>query len=216
MKQFFYIVSMIIVYFLLTAKGCGGDTKSASDVREQKRIETEIDSLAEIFGSESLSPFALLAFEENAKIRFNDFLDYFGIAADSTKAKAFKEQAGRMIGDMFISRDCILCFKIADKNAVTGITVKELVAANSGFLKYISILHPDSLWITEKLKPVNDTMYAGQLGFSMDMTSYQREFDNYYPGCGVISFYIVKQRKVFGKDTLNIWSVLLGENNISR
>lgn len=164
MKRFCRLSVLLLLYLVFSAKSC--DQQEEFDAaREQRRTQATKDSIVSVFRSDTVTSATLAAFEESAKIKFSDLFDYLDILNDTTAPRAFREQAGQMAEDLFISETSVPRFP-----------------------------RPDSVWIMERLHPVNDSLFAGRLGFSPH---------------GSLGFYAVKRDKIFGKDTLKVWTVLI-------
>jgi len=65
--------------------------------------------------------------------------------------------------------------------------------------------------VMQPFQRVSDSIYSGQLRFTVQIPSTGKSKNN--PGrsrTGIIDIFTVKQEKVFGKDTVDVWNVLLG------
>jgi hypothetical protein len=68
----------------------------------------------------------------------------------------------------------------------------------------------DSIWIIHVLRKSNDTLYAGRLGFYMSGSINTNEA-TFHGKPGNADYYAVRKLKIFGTDSINIWSVRLGD-----
>ena len=109
MKRFFMLSTLLLIYLLFSSRSCNNQEEFEA-AREQKQLETSIDSISSAFSSDKLSSETLRAFEETARQRFADFVDYLAILSDTVAAPAFKENTRRMIRELFISDQCVLRF----------------------------------------------------------------------------------------------------------
>jgi|WetSurSiteA1Bulk_404760.scaffolds.fasta_scaffold00063_13 hypothetical protein len=211
MRRFLYILALFFIYILLCARSCdnGSDFRAR---REQMKLQYTRDSISAVFSSYAVSPNTLHAFEENAKIKFTDLLDYLEIFTDPDIAPEFRQHTGQMIRDLFLSENCLLHFTGRHGKAWTNLSVNELVNTGPVFRKSMAIMQPDSLWIERGLHLVNDSTFYGKIGFSSSKPLPDTDNQSYYPAGGYIDFYAVQRIRNFGSDTLKIWTVLLGEN----
>lgn len=180
MKRFLKILPLILIYLLSTAKSCD-DGERSNKVAEEILVTQTKDSIGHAFDSRTLDEPSLRAFEASALIKMNDLSDYIRIICDTTADPAFRKKAGEMVAGLFIK----------------GKSLPE---------KLMGAVF-DSVFVLNPLKSSGDSMYSGQLGFRLT---------NYYAGLkmpgtysGVIDIYTIKQKKVFGKDTIPVWNVFL-------
>jgi len=54
------------------------------------------------------------------------------------------------------------------------------------------------------------------LGYTSDTLAPSSDYLNYFPAEGSIEFFAVKRAKRFGNDTLRVWNILLGKNEVFR
>jgi hypothetical protein len=136
MKRSLRLSALVVLYLLFSAKSC--DQQEEFDgARQQRATEAAKDSIVSVFGSDTLTALTLTAFEETAKLKFADLFDYLDILSDTSAAPAFKEQAGQMARELFISE-----------------------------YSFPRFARPDSIWVMEHLHRVSDSLLTGRLGFS--------------------------------------------------
>jgi hypothetical protein len=205
MKRFIYTLSLIFIYLIISAKSCNQQEENLAQ-REQKSIQSTQDSIISIISTDDLSQVNLNAFEESAKIKFLDFIDYLGII-DSVSAPAFKELTKKQILNGFISPDCIFQFPAANQQGQPQVTLYNLLRSAKENRKKIIRNIPDSIRIIEPFHKLNPVTFFGKLGFSN------------HPATGFIKgknltmtmeIWLVKKEKIFDADTIRAWSVLLG------
>jgi len=212
MKRILQVSAIILIYLLLCAKSCDNQ-EQYNATREQNMIKSAKDSLTSAFGTDTLSATTLNAFEEKAKLTFYDFMDYLSVLSDEGTAKDFREHARQMIREQFRSDAVVLCFIMPDGTSRKKITMAELAGKQAGFPGNICALKPDSVWVIQELHPVSDSVFAGRLGFSTIGIHTKTGLNTYYLAGSAINFFAIKREKSFGKDTLKVWTIFLGENN---
>lgn len=210
MKQLLLILTLILVYILFNAKGCEQD-EQYNIAPQEKKIRFEIGIIKSTFVTESPSGVTLHAFEETARIKFFDFLDYLTIFSDSSIAPVFRHHAGQMISDLFISDNCIVNYINDSQGKKNKITIREIVNAGTESPGNICVVQPDSVWIENSLHELNDTIFTGKLGFRPGMPIMSTDLKIFYPAGRTMEFFAIKRVKNFGEDSLKVWTILLGD-----
>jgi hypothetical protein len=210
MKRVLQLSVLLLLYIVFSAKSCS-DEEEFNAAREQKAAESTRDSIMTVFGSEKPSAGSLGAFEETAIQRFNDFLDYANITTDTSKAPEFREQAGKMLRELFVSGSNAIL--LAPVNGTVKIISS--VSCFSGQEKIpegiITLSRPDSVWVDSGLRVFNDSMYEGRLGFSLATALPENSPVKYRLAGGTMDFFLIKRSRVFGTDTLKVWTIALGD-----
>ena len=202
--------TLLLIYLLFSSRSCNNQEEFEA-AREQKQLETSIDSISSAFSSDKLSSETLRAFEETARQRFADFVDYLAILSDTVAAPAFKENTRRMIRELFISDQCVLRFTSTNNDLAKEIPLSVLLDPQSDFVKHLKVFQPDTIRIMNALQYVNDSLYTGKLGVTFRVPFTVVEKNSYHFSAGTIEFLAAKREKSFGKDKLKVWSLLLGE-----
>ncbi len=185
MRRFFQISALILVYFIVCGKSCDSNEQLTRE-QEKNRATRDRDSITSVFQSDSLDQPALRAFEATACIKLGDLCDYLKVMNDSTADKAFKEKAGAMA--------LALCYP-----------GKEVTARMKGVVV-------DSIRVFKTLQRLSDSVYYGQLSFMAAMPDARQAVRNHsQPKTRFADIFALKQDKVFGRDTLKIWNVLIGD-----
>ncbi len=185
MRRFFRILPLVIIYFLCSAKGCN-DNEQDSSLHEESDAARSRDSITSVFGSGNLDQASLRAFEVTAKSKLNDLADYLKIMNDSSAGKSFRYKAGEMAHSLFLN-------------------VNHMPAS----LKEVEF---DSIRVKEPLQRESDTVYSGQLDFTLRFTGAgNREKKNTLVQTKTIDIFTVKREKIFGRDTVKVWNVFLGD-----
>lgn len=207
MKRSFNTLLLILAYLLFSAKSCND--------REQRNIESEqinekstIEGLTSILCSDSLTSVNLRAFEEMAENHLSDFWDYIHIVADSATAPEFKLQTKRIILQLFIGEDANMHMQLQKRENFQEIRLSRLLDDQSQLTSYTKGMVADSVWIGKHLQKSSDTSFSGKLCFSFhqDNNSFKSSVKK-----GEVVFYLIKRNKYFGRERLNVWTVLLGD-----
>ena len=185
MRRFFRILPLVIIYLLSSAKSCN-DNEQDSRLMEKSDAAKARDSITSVFGSGDLDQASLRAFEITAKLKLNDLADYLKIMNDSAAGKSFKDKAREMADLLFLPGKHMPVYK-------PGV----------GF---------DSVRVTKPLQRECDTLYSGRLDFTLRFTGADAaEKKNTLAQTKTIDIFTVKREKIFGRDTVRVWNVFLGD-----
>lgn len=187
MMKLLRITGTVLLGLLLSAPGCEGPGTETGNQDEAAFI-TSRDSIRNEFTADNLTDADLHAFEENAMQKLYDFADYSNISADNLLDSAFRLQAQQMIDGLFLQRN-----EFYKKHPMGKIVI-------------------DSIYIIDPLHITNGSQYRGLLGASQCAQTIR---GNDTVSAGSVSIRVeivaVKTAKVFGRDTLNVWEVFLGD-----
>ena len=190
MKRNLYIPFLLLLYLLCCAKSC--DNREQSDNMHAQAMQTgESDSIRAVYASDTLSDRLSAGLEQTAIQKVFDFSDYLKILNDTTTAQPFREKAEAMIRALFFSREQEEKFRKLSMGQID----------------------PDSVRRILPLQRTNDSTYQGRMQFTFripDQPGEKRTTHKRNNG-GTVDFYVVKREKHFGKETLRIWTVLLGD-----
>lgn len=185
MRRIFRILSLVLIYLIVSAKSCDSDEQFTREI-EQKQVLRARDSIASAFEMDSLSQASLRAFEVTAELKLNDLADYLKILNDSSAGNAFKEKAGEMAGALFIPGKKV-----------------PIDLSGSGF---------DSIRVLMPLQQLNDSVCSGQLRFTILLPRSVSSGGEIPRGKNkIVDIFTLKQEKVFGRDRIKVWNVLLGD-----
>lgn len=178
---------------------------------EQKRLEILKEDVRNAFEADSVSDEFVRAYEETARQKLIDFADYMKITSDTSLDKNFRQQAGIMASRLFISGSV----NIAGWSriySIPGLSTPDQLREKILSLGMIYWVQPFQIEINKPLTRLNDSVMAGSLSF------YQSKipFNNQLPADTnnkvlLIDIYNVKKVKIFDKEQLRIWEVLLGD-----
>jgi len=185
MKRFINILPLLVLYLLLSSKSCD-ENEPGNALSEKNEAAHARDSITSVFESAELSQPELRAFEVTARLKLYDLADYLKLLGDSLAGEAFRQKAGEMARNLFIP----------GKTPPSGL---------SGMVF-------DSIKVLKKLERLNDSLYSGQLSFTVNLAdSDAGRRSSSRAGYRTVNIFALKQEKVFGKDTIRVWNVLLGD-----
>ncbi len=211
MRKILNIIFLMAIWFLLTAKSCDHAERS-NRAHEEKLTETSKDSIISAFSPDRLSRRALRDFEESARLKLYELGDYLNILADSGTPDGFKIKVVALSGSVLFSNK--VRFDLTTRHCPNGDNQLFHYFQKSGFSNIIvpAGIDFDSVFILKPFEPVNDSLYAGQLGFNAGcMPPYYNERARRLWEKKVIDLFILKRIKVFGADTIKVWTLLFGD-----
>lgn len=209
MRWFNYILSLLLIWLICSADGCN-ENASMMERIEENQIASIKDTIRDVFETGFPDEQLLRAYEESAKQRLADFADYLKISSDSSVDIIFRKQAAEMAGRLFKSTSADVT--LWERSPESGkMSIDSLLKVSLGG-RFNSYLIPVQKGIYESLKMKNDSVYRGSISFYP-----QRNFfiKNDSPETGknplIIEVYALKKVKHFGKESLTVWEVLLGD-----
>ena len=209
MIKYIRILGLFLVLFALMAPSCNEEKWSDRD--EEYLLDLKKDAYAG-FESNNLSNASLYVFETKAKQQLADMADYFQILCDSNLLVSFREKAGEMIAHSFISKNVIVMLSdsvgIEEENNVACFLNRSL--ENKCLF---SSFYFDSIQVKEHLSQVTDNMYKGRLQFLHNFDYSLNHSERRYSKYKETIFYLKKENKIFGADTLYVWNIRFGEIN---
>jgi len=185
MSRIIKILTLILIYFIVSAKGCDHNEQDTGGL-DQNQAQKVKDSITSMFETDTLSQASLRAFEATARLKLNDLTDYLKIINDSLADKAFKDKAREMAMALFVYG------KKAPDN-FQGVDF-------------------DSVSVSRGLQRYSDTVYSGQLVVKVRWPN-NAGVKGKIPPVKILTveIFALKQEKIFGKDTVKVWNVLLGD-----
>ena len=211
MRRFLYIFAAILAYLALSSRSCGSDEPEEAVSPEAALVQSR-DSIRHEFSAEDLSRKSLRAFELQAEQKLSDLADYLNINFNDSLDLPFREQARRMIRDLFLSDSVkinLLLFNEKKGNSLSLMEYLNLVPGPAGYSKTILL---DSIEIERPLRRTDEFNYTGHLSFSRQIkTCSPGDTTTTAPLRMEVEILASKVSKIFGKDTLQVWGLFLGE-----
>jgi len=209
MNKLIHILSFILMLLVIGAPSCMDEEEVAR--QELQALEEVRADIRNEFEMEYLSEAAHYAYETNAKQKLTDLADYMQVLIDTSLENSFRQKAGQMIQDLFQSENEKVQLNLNESNPSKELKIHYLI--KKGLNNKLTI-QPFSFENIQSLKPLqreNQYTYFGVISFS------QQYFDPSNPDQSIQSiqrtseFYVVKEIKKFGNDSLKIWNVRLGQ-----
>jgi hypothetical protein len=208
MKQFFQILSILMLLLLMTAEDC---SNNSTQMARQKIQREQFQQIEEDFVNDEISKEMLLAFEERAVQKLKDLDDFVTIYMSEGLPKEFREQAKNMIHKEFYSEDdCHRFF--------AGLSLKEDTAQVLLFRSGIQnklVLKTDSVSISERIQKHTGLRYLGEIGFTVGLLEVNRTDTIFTDSKNkVLKIIIVKTEKEFGPDIEKVWEILFANREL--
>ena len=208
MRKFSYILMGCILYLLLSADSCNSNRPESSEMHDVE-LTKEMKDLKTEFESDALTEKSLTAFEVKAKQKLVDFSDFLAIYTTEPIDELFKSQARQMILDLFITGKVRINDLLVNEPDQKDILINDFLDLKS---EYRSMnLKCDSINISEPLHRTKEMNYTGSLRFYR-LLEVRTSSDTLIiaPARMEVEIFVSKVKKPFGKDTLQIWNVSLG------
>lgn len=187
MRRILPILILTLIYLVCSSRSCTDDDQPGH-LSQQEKIGALRDSIAQQFNKEQLEDAELRIFEKTAIQKLTEWADYLKIATDTSLAATFREKAGKMASNLFLTE--------SDAER----------AENYWYSKGYVI--PDSIRIGNPLSASNDNTYTGLLTFCRKPSI--SGFAGKNKDIESILISVIRSPKVFGSDTLLVWDVYLG------
>ncbi|MFH1121985.1 MAG: hypothetical protein V1775_19360 [Bacteroidota bacterium] len=210
MKRGILILLAIPVYLILSSKSCDSDREHDALVHKAKTEQTK-ESIREEFQSEYLTDQTLRAFELKAKQKLVDFADYLSIYYNKKLDEALKNQAGEMVTGLFASDKTVIQSFFPGKNNSIGYPLSDFLGHD--FMPEYNTVNVliDSICIDTPLQRSGHDLYKGTLTFYRRLEACSPSDTIMIRGNKMnIEIIAKKVNKSFGSDTLQVWSVFLG------
>jgi hypothetical protein len=193
-KMLKYSILITLCFWVVAAPTCE-DEISPVDARMDhlERLET----VSEVFASESLSDDNLEAFEFKAVEKLMDYADYLGIIYGDGYAPSFRQQARKNISIYFSSGEYA-------EMALNPIGVSVAYDSHHFYIDSVDIINP--------LQRKTDTRYTGSMVYvERILASNQTDTSLISHSHKKIEIILQMDYKDFGENSLLVWEVLLGK-----
>jgi hypothetical protein len=210
MKRKLAVPLVIVVYFLCSGKSCSSGEGEGS--RMNAKITMIRDSVMEVFETDYLPDATLHAYELTAKQKLMDLTDYYMILNDTSADPLFRKRAADLIRASFITDQAI--FKLNIHNWESSCRLNEFLREGLANHYPLARVKMETIRIQSPLRRINDTLYTGKLRFGLStVLSLEDHHKIATPEQRSVEMHVARVKKVFGNDTLRVWSVLLGDMN---
>jgi hypothetical protein len=150
--------------------------------------------------------------EIQAKQKLADFCDYLNLYTDASLDSAFRNQARRMIRELFVSDTVQINTFLASKTGGRNLPLNDFLLSLANPAYPSLILFIDSVTTVSSLHRADEISYRGLIVFQRSLgfrtASDPSLGDNESMAAEMIA---VKATKVIGSDTLQVWEVFLGD-----
>jgi len=212
MKWVKYIWILLMIYIVCSARTCNENEEASEKQKEQYTINL-LNSVKQVFTSDSLSDHLLRAYEITATEKLNDFADFMKIISDTTLDVRIRQHAAELVMDLFIS-DEIELSGWSKYYPEPGINLLDNLISYS-LSKGVSFWNqPTQVNFNKPFTSINDSTFTGDLSFNYKSLSLSgQDTSELVTERLVIDVYLMKKTKTFGKDRLPVWDVYLGDMN---
>jgi len=207
MKKFLFIFCALLAYIFFGSRSCDGPGEADAEL-EMKTLLEEKKNIKKQFGSDYLSAESLYGFEEKAKQKLTDFIDFLDIYYNDSLDEVFREQARMMIIDLFLSDSVQISKRLFRVKAGKSITLNKLLGKGpiKGF-NYCPFSF-DSIMVINPLYRTDENKYTGKLIFKRELEAYSINDNITTERTQMQADIIVKKvNKNIGSDTLLVWAV---------
>jgi len=213
MKWVKYIWILLMIYIVCSARTCNENEEASEKQKEQYTINL-LNSVKQVFTSDSLSDHLLRAYEITATEKLNDFADFMKIISDTTLDVRIRQHAAELVMDLFIS-DEIELSGWSKSYPEPGLNILNNLVSYS-LSEGVSFWNrPMHINFIKPFASINDSTFTGILSFNYKSLSLSgQDTSEISSGRLIIDIYLMKKTKAFGIDRLPVWDVYLGNMNV--
>ncbi len=212
MRKIVNIVILVLVYLLFSGRSCDNRSPEEEAQAQAEALVSTRDSIRDAFETDWLSESALYAHEVTARQKLSDLADYMNVLADTTLDSAFRKKAGEMIKKMFVTGEARMSIMLQSDRQTRLMPLSEVLNEAWAGPAILVPFRFDSVQVREPLHRVDETRYAGTLACRQTFPSLAKSDTTMILWCHkVIDFFAVRDEKLFGKDTLRVWEVVMGD-----
>jgi hypothetical protein len=203
-------LAILFLYILLCSKSCSDDKEQAN--RQEEEVMAARDSIRSEFEAGYLSEEARYASEVKAIQNLKDLADYLEIYADVSLDSLFRQKAGDMIRNMFISEDTRLSFGHIKNKKMKTVSLEEFLDKGFGDKLISAEVIFDSINVAEPLQKLGEEAYSGKLAAYQTIYLCTATDTIFLPSCPLtIEILSSKKAKKVGNDTLMVWILSFGD-----
>jgi len=202
MNKFLQIIAAFALLLIIGAPSCVNEEELR--MYQEARLQREIDQICSEIESMALSDSLLLIYQSEAKRKLMDMADYFQILSDTSLDTSIRRKAAEILNRQFISEDVKLVIDLENNEIPLNLFIKNQLNQDLALPPY----RFDSIKIRQGFQKWENDRYKGVFVFqersdeaSTPLSSSLRSID----------FYLIKEEKIFGADTLNIWDIRFGD-----
>lgn len=212
MKWIRYILILIMIYLVCTARTCIEDEDAVARREEQYTMNLK-DSIKDVFMSDSLNDQLLRAYEVSAAEKLNDLADYLRIISDTTLDMRFRQHAAELVKGLFVT-DQIELNNWSRMYPESGLYTLELLLAHSLSEGISCLINPMQITVSKPFVSESDSAFIGNLSFINRYVPPDSKDTSVTESVRlVIDIYLVKKLRSFGEEQIRVWNVYLGDIN---
>lgn len=212
MNEIKYIWILILIYLVCSARTCN-ESEEATEVQKEVYTMNLMNSVKQVFTSDSLSDHFLRAYEITATEKVIDFADYMKIISDTTFDLRFRQYAAELVRNMFISDEIDLS-GWSKSYPEPGLDILEHLLSYSLSEGVLFWLKPVDFNIIKPFTSTNDSTFTGNLSFNYKSLYYAgQDTSEIESGKLVIDIFLMKETRSFGNEQFRVWEVYLGTMN---
>jgi len=202
------ILGFLILFMFLKAEKCSEQNENAAQDMLVNQMKKEIKSQ---FDADFLSEASLHEHGKAAKQKLADFADYLRILADSSLLRPYREKAGEMISNLFMSDTVRIKIISGHGRKDHEYSIGQLVQSGLQNELFISRILFDSVQVSRPFTPTGPDSYSAVLSFTekildrRDSTAAEASISRQ------INALITREYKIFASDTLSVWVLHLGK-----
>jgi len=213
MNRIKYIWILIMIYIFCSARTCN-ESEEATEVQKEQYTMNLMNSVKNVFTSDSLSDYFLGAYEMTAIEKLNDFAEYLRIISDTALDLSIRKHAAKLVKELFFS-DEIELSGWSKSYPEPGINILNDLISYSLSNGVSSWNQPMQINLIKPFTIINDSTFTGDLSFNYKSLSLSgKDTSELVTGRLVVDIYLMKRTKSFGKDRFPVWDVYLGDMNV--
>lgn len=200
MNRILQIIAGFALLMILGAPSCVNEEEQ--NILEESRLQREIDEIYSEAESMVLSDSLLLCYSIIAKEKMMDIFDYMALMSDTSLDQNIRFKAAQILKQNFLSGEVQIQFAENDSRAESlDFYIKKILLGQTP----LSPFAEGPILINQVLQASPNGSYRGSLIF--DPTKSEANPSTHHI---TADFYLIKEEKIFGSDTLNIWEIRFG------
>ena len=201
MKWTKYIWILILVYLVCSARTCNENEEATENQKDQYTINL-INSVKNVFTSDSLSDYFLRAYEMTAIEKLNDFADYVKIISDTTLDLRIRKHTAELARGLFLN-DEINLSGWSKSLSEPGLNIPDNLISYSLSEGVSFYIRPMKINLIKQFTNINDSTFTGDLSFNYKSFPLSgQDTSGIVSGELVIDIYLIKKLRYFGIDRI--------------
>jgi hypothetical protein len=207
-----YIWILIVIYIVCSARTCNENEETTENQKEQYTMNL-MNSVRNVFTSDSLSDYFLRAYEMTAIEKLNDFADYMKIIPDTTLDLRIRKHTAELARGLFLNDEIDLS-GWSKSWPEAGLNIPDNLISYSLSEGVSFYNQPMKINLIKPFTGINDSTFTSDLSIIYKSFSLSgQDTSGIVSGELAIDIYLVKKLRYFGKDQIKVWDVYLGDIN---